>query len=87
MLSVIITSCSTVLEEDVAAVHAGVLADDRVPRGLDGQDLLSAEEVTTRVEVAALVHTQALAEIVIHLEANYKWLVQNKAQVRSLFID
>ena len=51
-------------------MHAGVLADDRVPRGLDGQDLLSAEEVTTRVEVAALVHTQVLAEIVvIHLEA------------------
>ena len=49
-------------------MHAGVLADDRVPRGLDGQDLLSAEEVTTRVEVAALVRTQALAEIVIHLE-------------------
>ena len=52
MLSVIITSCSTVLEEDVAAVHAGVLADDRVPRGLDGEDLFSAEEVT-RVEEAA----------------------------------
>ena len=48
-------------------MHAGVLADDRVPRCLDGQDLLSAEEVA-RVEVAALVRTQALAEIVIHLE-------------------
>ena len=59
-------SSSTVHEEDVAAVHAGVLADDRVPRGLDGEDLLSAEEVA-RVEEAA--HSaQASAEIVIHLE-------------------
>ena len=33
-------------------MHAGVLADDRVPRGLDGEDLFSAEEVT-RVEEAA----------------------------------
>ena len=47
-------------------MHAGVLADDRVPRGLDGEDLLSAEEVA-RVEEAA--HSaQASAEIVIHLE-------------------
>ena len=46
-------------------MHAGVLADDRVPRGLDGEDLLSAEEVA-RVEEAA--HSaQASAEIVIHL--------------------
>ena len=33
-------------------MHAGVLADDGVPRGLDGQDLLSAEEVA-RVEEGA----------------------------------
>ena len=47
-------------------MHAGVLADDRVPCGLDGEDLLSAEEVA-RVEEAA--HSaQASAEIVIHLE-------------------
>ena len=66
MLSVIITYWSKVHEEDVDAVHAGVLADDRVPRGLDGEDLLSAEEVA-RVEEAA--HSaQASAEIVIHLE-------------------
>ena len=58
-------------------MHAGVLADDRVPCGLDGQDLLSAEEVTTRVEVAALVHTQALAEIVIHLEDRDLFFVIN----------
>ena len=66
MLSVIITSCSTELEEDVAAVHAGVLADDRVPRGLDCQDLLSAEEVASVEEAAH--SAQASAEIVIHLE-------------------
>ena len=66
MLSVIITYWWTVHEEDVDAVHAGVLADDRVPRGLDGEDLLSAEEVA-RVEEAA--HSaQASAEIVIHRE-------------------
>ena len=52
-------------EEDVDAVHAGVLADDRVPRGLDGEDLLSAEEVA-RVEEAA--HSaQASAEIVSYI--------------------
>ena len=62
MLSVIITSCSTVLEEDVAAVHAGVLADDGVPRGLDGEDLLSAEKVS-RVEKGAHGAAQASAEM------------------------
>ena len=47
-------------------MHAGVLADDGVPRGLDGEDLLSAEKVS-RVEEAA--HSaQASAEIVIHIE-------------------
>ena len=65
MLSVIITYWSKLHEEDVDAVHAGVLADDRVPRGLDGEDLLSAEEVA-RVEEAA--HSaQASAEIVSYI--------------------
>ena len=65
MLSVIITYWWTVHEEDVDAVHAGVLADDRVPRGLDGEDLLSAEKVS-RVEEAA--HgAQASAEIVSYI--------------------
>ena len=66
MLSVIITYWWTVHEEDVDAVHAGVLADDRVPRGLDGEDLLSAEEVASVEETAH--SAQASAEIVIHLE-------------------
>ena len=47
-------------------MHAGVLADDRVPRGLDGEDLLSAEEVASVEETAH--SAQASAEIVIHLE-------------------
>ena len=46
-------------------MHAGVLSDDRVPRCLDGEDLLSAEEVA-RVEEAA--HSaQASAEIVSYI--------------------